>query len=34
MANRAVVRKKCEDLNERLQDPKILSFFFIYIFHC
>ena len=28
MANRAVVRKKCEDLKERLQDPKILLYLF------
>ena len=28
MANRAVVRKKCEDLKERLQHPKILLYLF------
>ena len=30
MANRAVVRKKCEDLKERLQ---VLRFFYIYFLH-
>ena len=30
MANHAVVRKKCEDLKERLQDPKILLYLFFF----
>ena len=28
MANCAVVRRKCENLKERLQDPKILLYLF------